>query len=122
MADERFFPPSAFASPPEEYASYERARVVVLPVPYDSTTTARAGARDGPAAIIAASEDMELYDVGLGYEPFRWGIHTLPELAPLTGDAEATIARVEEVAGELIDDGKFVVTLGGEHTVAVGAA
>jgi agmatinase len=122
MADERFFPNTGFAAPPEEYASYERARVVVLPVPYDSTTTARAGARDGPGAIIAASEDMELFDVGLGYEPYRWGIHTLPELAPLTGDAEATIARIEEVAGELLDDGKFAVTLGGEHTVAVGAA
>jgi agmatinase len=91
-------------------------------VPYDSTTTARAGARDGPAAIITASEDMELHDVGIGYEPYRWGIHTLPALAPLTGNAEATIARIEEVAGEQIDAGKFLVTLGGEHTVAVGPA
>src|SRR3990172_8787286 len=122
MADDRFFPRSSFVAPPEEYQAYERARVVVLPVPYDSTTTARAGARDGPGAIVAASEDMELYDVGLGFEPYRWGIHTLPELAPAPGNAEATIARVEEVVGELLDDGKFVVTLGGEHTVAVGAA
>ena len=120
--DERFYPPACFVSPPEEYATYERARVVILPVPYDSTTTARAGARDGPAAIIASSVDMELFDVGLGYEPYRWGIHTLPELAPLSGNAEAMIARIEEVAGELIDDGKFVVTLGGEHTVASGSA
>ncbi|MEX1255703.1 MAG: agmatinase [Dehalococcoidia bacterium] len=122
MADDRFFPPTSFASPPAEYATYERARVVVLPVPYDSTTTARAGARDGPGAIIAGSEDMELYDVGLGYEPYRWGIHTLPELAPASGNAELTIIRIEEVVGELLEAGKFVVTLGGEHTVAVGAA
>jgi agmatinase len=122
MADDRFFPPTSFVSPPPEYATYERARVVVLPVPYDSTTTARAGARDGPGAIIAASEDMELYDVGLGYEPYRWGISTLPELAPASGNAELTINRIEDVVGELLDDGKFVVTLGGEHTVAVGAA
>lgn len=122
MADDRFFPPSCFVAPPEEYTTYERARVVVLPVPYDSTTTARAGARDGPAAIITASEDMELFDVGLGYEPYRWGIHTLPELAPMSGNAEGMIARIEEVVGELADDGKFVVTLGGEHTVASGAA
>ncbi len=122
MTDERFFPPSNFAALDPEYAAYERARVVIVPVPYDSTTTARAGARDGPAAIIAASEDMELYDVGIGYEPFRWGIHTLDALVPLTGNAEATIDRIEEVVGEQIDAGKFVVTLGGEHTVAVGAA
>ena len=122
MADERFFPNTGFVAPPDEYASYERARVVILPVPYDSTTTARAGARDGPAAIIASSVDMELFDVGLGYEPYRWGIHTLRELAPAPGNAELTIDRIEEVAGELLDAGKFVVTLGGEHTVAVGSA
>jgi agmatinase len=122
MSDERFFPPSNFAALDPEYAAYDRARAVILPVPYDSTTTARAGARDGPAAIIAASEDMELYDVGIGYEPYRWGIHTLDALAPLTGDPEATINRIEDVVGEQIDAGKFVVTLGGEHTVAVGGA
>jgi agmatinase len=122
MRDERFYPPGNFASLDEEYAAYESARVVVLPVPYDSTTTARAGAREGPGAIIRASADMELFDVGIGYEPYRWGIHTLPELAPALGNAELTINRIEEVAGEQIDAGKFLVTLGGEHTVAVGPA
>lgn len=121
MADERFYPQVNFASLDEEDASYERARVVVLPVPYDSTVTARAGTRDGPRAIIEASADMELYDVGLGAEPFRHGIHTLPELAPHTGSPEAMIDRIESVVCELLDAGKFVVTLGGEHTVAVGA-
>ncbi|HZP56448.1 MAG TPA: agmatinase [Dehalococcoidia bacterium] len=122
MADQRFYPPLNFASLDEADSAFERARVVVLPVPYDSTVTARAGARDGPRAIIEASADMELYDVGPGLEPWRHGIHTLPELAPHTGSPEAMIARIEEVAGELIDAGKFVVTLGGEHTVAVGPA
>lgn len=122
MPDGRFFPQSCFVAPPEEYTAYAGARVVVLPVPYDSTTTARAGAREGPGAIIAASEDMELFDVGIGYEPYRWGIHTLPMLAVPTGNAEAAIARIEDVVGEQIDGGKFVVTLGGEHTVAVGSA
>lgn len=120
MADPRFYPQVNFAALDEEYSSFERSRAVILPVPYDSTVTARAGARDGPRAIIEASADMELYDVGLGLEPWRHGIHTLPELAPHTGSPEAMIARIEEVAGELIDRGKFVVTLGGEHTVAVG--
>ncbi|TAK61278.1 MAG: agmatinase, partial [Dehalococcoidia bacterium] len=119
MVDERFYPHVNFASLDEEDSSWERARVVVLPVPYDSTVTARAGTRDGPRAIIEASADMELYDVGLGIEPFRHGIHTLPELAPHTGSPEAMIDRIESVVGELLDAGKFVVTLGGEHTVAV---
>jgi agmatinase len=121
MADDRFYPPANFASLDGEFCSYERSRAVILPVPYDSTVTARAGARDGPRAIIDASADMELYDVGTGMEPYRAGIHTLPELAPHTGSPEAMCARIEAVCGELIDAGKFVVTLGGEHTVAAGA-
>jgi agmatinase len=121
MPDDRFYPQPNFASLDEEYASFERARVVVLPVPYDSTVSARAGTRDGPRAIIEASEDMELFDVGLGIEPYRHGIHTLPELAPHTGSPDAMAQRIEDVVGELLDQRKFVVTLGGEHTVAVGA-
>ncbi len=121
MADARFYPHVNFASLDEDDSSLERSRVVVLPVPYDSTVSARAGTRDGPRAIIEASADMELYDVGLGAEPWRHGIHTLPELAPHTGSPEAMADRIESVVGEMIDAGKFVVTLGGEHTVAVGA-
>lgn len=120
MADDRFYPQTNFASLDDEYSSFERSRAVILPVPYDSTVTARAGARDGPRAIIEASADMELYDVGLGIEPYRHGIHTLPEVAPHTGSPEAMIDRIESVIAELLDAGKFVVTLGGEHTVAVG--
>lgn len=121
MADDRFYPQINFASLEAEDSSFERSRVVVLPVPYDSTVTARAGTRDGPRAIIEASADMELYDAGLAIEPYRHGIHTLPELAPHTGSPDAMTDRIESVVGELLDQGKFVVTLGGEHTVAVGA-
>jgi agmatinase len=121
VADDRFYPQMNFGSLGEEFSSFERSRVVVLPVPYDSTVSARAGARDGPRAIIEASADMELFDVGMGSEPYRHGIHTLPELAPHTGSPEAMADRIESVVGELSNAGKFVVTLGGEHTIAVGA-
>ena len=121
MTDQRFWPPRGFAALPAEHADYRTARVVILPVPYDSTASGWAGAREGPAAIIKASENMELYDIGIGREPYRAGIHTLPELAAHAGGPEAMVARIEEVVAELLDDGKFVVTLGGEHTVAVGA-
>jgi N1-aminopropylagmatine ureohydrolase len=119
--DERFWPPKSFCCPPHPYAEYEHARVVVLPVPYDSTVTARAGARDGPDAIITNSEDMELYDVGLGYEPYLHGIYTSPFVAVTNASPEAMINRVHEVASEYVEDGKFLVTLGGEHTIAVGS-
>lgn len=117
----RFWPPRGFAALDLEHSGYENSRVVILPVPYDSTASGWGGAREGPAAIIDASENMELYDIGIGREPYRVGIHTLLELAPHAGGPEAMVGRIEEVVGELLDDGKFVVTLGGEHTVAVGA-
>ncbi len=121
MTDQRFWPPRGFAALEPEFSGYDSSRVVVLPVPYDSTASGWVGAREGPAAIIEASENMELYDIGIGREPYRVGIHTLPELAVHAGGPEAMVERVREVVGELLDDGKFVVTLGGEHTVAVGA-
>jgi len=120
--DDRFYPPPNFAALEQEFSAFEAARVVILPVPYDSTVSGRVGAREGPRAIIDASGEMETFDLALGFEPFRHGIHTLPELAPETGSSEGMVRRVESVVRELLDAGKFVVTLGGEHTVAVGAA
>jgi agmatinase len=90
-------------------------------VPYDSTVTARAGARDGPDAIIANSEDMELFDIGLGFEPYLHGIYTSPAVSVTNESPEAMINRVREIAAEFLADGKLLVTLGGEHTVAVGS-
>lgn len=116
--DSRFYPARNFAALEPRYSDFATARVVILPVPYDATTTARAGAREAPAAIIDASADMELYDVAIEREPYLAGICTLPEVAPHSGSPEAMIARVQSVAGDLIDAGKFVVTVGGEHTVA----
>lgn len=117
--DGRFYPPRTFAGLTAEESNYQRARAVILPVPYDATTTARAGAREAPRAIIDASNDMELYDVVLERETYRLGIHTLPEVAPQSDSPAAMVARVESIVRELLADGKFVVTVGGEHTIAV---
>src|SRR5688572_20380215 len=119
--DNRFWPPKSFCCPPYPYGEYDHARVVILPVPYDSTVTARAGARDGPDAMIHNSEDMETYDVGLGFEPYLHGIYTSPAVFVTNESPEAMINRVHNIAAEFLDDGKFLVTFGGEHTVAVGS-
>jgi agmatinase len=121
VSDDRFFHRN-FAWLPPEHSDYQRSRVVVLPVPYDSTASGWVGSREGPGAIIDASANMELYDIGIGCEPYLVGIHTLPEVAIHSGSPEAMAERIGEIVGEQIDAGKFVVTLGGEHTVAVGAA
>lgn len=121
MSDPRFFPPKNFAALPLKYSDYQKSRVVILPVPYDSTTSGWGGAREGPAAIIDASENMEIFDIVINREPYLFGIHTLPDIAVHSGNPQQMVERIEEVVGEQIDSGKFVATLGGEHTVAVGS-
>lgn len=121
MAQEDLFSPRNFGALPPAYSDFHRARVVILPVPYDSTASGVAGARDGPRAVIDASANMEMYDLGIEAEPFRVGIHTLPELMPDLAGPQRMVERVRQAMADLLAQGKFVVTLGGEHTVGVGA-
>ena len=119
--DDRFWLRHRFGDVPYPHGEYTNARVVVLPVPYDSTVTARAGARDGPEAMIANSQDMELYDIGLGFEAYLHGIYTSPSVAVTNESPEAMINRVHDIANDFVRDGKFLATFGGEHTIAVGS-
>jgi agmatinase len=104
-----------------EEIPFEKAKVVVFPVPYDATTCYGSGSRNGPHAIITASRQMELYDEELGYEPARIGIHTLDELEPSMNSPEETIDRVEKAIAEIIENKKFPLMLGGEHSISLGA-
>lgn len=103
-----------------EGKAFEDCAVVVLPVPYDSTSSWNVGSRNGPHAIIQASRNMELYDEELGWTPADVGIWTLDELEPSMKSPEETIARVEEAVAEILEAEKFPVTLGGEHSIALG--
>ncbi len=109
-----------FGALPAPYGERERARAVVLPVPYDFTTTYQGGTRLGPRALLAASENMELYDEEVG-ATYRAGIHTLPELEPTAAGPEAMCARVAEAAGWVWDQGKLLAMVGGEHSITAGA-
>ena len=120
MNKELFYTQRNFAALPPQYTEFETSKVVILPIPYDSTTTWRSGSRDGPLAIIDASEHLELYDHELDRESHLVGIHTLPELQPSMKGPEETVMRVHEVASDLIRKDKFVVMLGGEHSLTVG--
>ncbi len=115
--------PYNFAGLPfKEYTEYEKSRVVVVPFPYDSTTTWRSGAREGPAAIISASRNIELFDMELGTEIYRaMGIHTMSEIEPSVSSPRENTNVVSEVISRLLNDGKFPVLLGGEHSLTIGA-
>jgi agmatinase len=112
--------PLDFGGLEPEFSSLERARAVILPAPYDFSTTYQGGARWGPAAILAASRNMELWDDELG-ATYRHGIHTLPELEPTALGPEEMSRRVEQAIGWILDSGKLPVMLGGEHSLTAGA-
>ncbi len=112
--------PDNFGGLGEEHAGLERAAAVVVPVPYDFSTTWQGGTRWGPRAILAASRNMELWDDELG-PTYRAGIHTLPEVEPTALGPEAQAGRVERAVGWVLDRGKLPAVLGGEHSITAGA-
>jgi len=113
-----FEPPRNFLGIPPEYSDPERAAVLVLPVPYESTTSYGGGTRNGPAAIIAASRTVELYDHTADDEPYTIGVATLPALALSGAGPAAAMRELRRAYAKLADRGRFVVMLGGEHTVS----
>jgi len=112
--------PNNFLSLEPPFADYNRARFVILPIPYDATTSFRPGARFGPAAIITASEHVELFDEELGDEFHHCGIATLEALAPNANGPHAMHEDVYEYAGRVVQDGKTPIALGGEHSITSG--
>ena len=107
-------------TPPEEHI-YETSQMVVVPVPYDSTTSFRAGSRYAPAAIIDASRHLEDFDVELGLDPSSHGIYTFSEISPDLSGPRRVVGQVQSVIGQILADDKTPVLLGGEHTVTIGA-
>ena len=116
-----FLPQRSFAGLAPPYSSLQQAKTVILPVPYDGTSEWRSGSRHGPQAIIDASQYLELYDLELDREIYKVGISTMPEVEPLLGSPQDMINRVYQVMKDLIQKGKFVVLLGGEHSLSLGA-
>jgi len=111
---------TGFGDLPKEFRDYASSAVAILPVPYDGTSTWKKGADKGPAAILDASANMELFDIETKSEMYRRGIHTLPAIKH-AGTPDALAPKVEKAVAKLLDDGKFPVTLGGEHSISIGA-
>ncbi|MDH5803562.1 MAG: agmatinase [Gemmatimonadota bacterium] len=110
--------PNQFLGLPPEHSNFESARVVILPVPYQATVSWMSGTKNGPSAMVNASQYVELYDHELDREPYKIGIHTLPELLlPATGPKEA-LEVLGNAVGSLLDEGKFVIMIGGEHSLS----
>lgn len=110
-----------FGDLPQEHSGLDSAQIVITPVPYDGTSTWVRGAEKGPAAIIQASANMELYDIETDSQVYLKGIFTDKAVKTGTTPPEDVIDAVEERVHGHIKKGKFTVVIGGEHTVSIGS-
>jgi agmatinase len=109
-----------YAGIPDKHARLDDAQVVLIPVPYDGTSSWQKGADKGPDAFLEASENMELYDIETRTEVYRKGIYLAP---PVTEDfsPEKMVEAVYKTTKNYINQDKFVTLFGGEHSVSIGA-
>ncbi len=109
-----------YAGIPAEYASSDKAKIVLIPVPFDGTSTWGKGADKGPEAFLEASENMELYDIETESEVYKNGIYLTPPLALLTSP-KTMVNEVYTYTKSQIIRNKFVTLFGGEHSISIGA-
>lgn len=108
----------SFCGLPNDYSDYQKAAIVILPIPFDKTSTWLKGADKGPAAIFEASAYLEFYDIETDTEVLRRGIFTAE---PIYADASIDLVnKSESASSKYLKDDKFVVAVGGEHSVSIG--
>lgn len=108
-----------YAGIPEELAKLETAKIVLIPVPYDGTSTWQKGADKGPDAFLDASANMELYDIETDSEVYQQGVF-LADAVIENASPEAMVEAVHQATKKYIKKNKFVTIFGGEHSVSIG--
>ncbi len=110
-----------YAGIPEENATLENSKVMLVTVPYDGTSTWGKGADKGPELFLDASENMELYDIETGTEPYLEGVWMAGEVAEDASPEAMTQAVYEKTKEMMQHDGKLFTLFGGEHSVSIGS-
>jgi agmatinase len=108
-----------YAGIPDEFAQLEKSKIILIPVPYDGTSTWGKGADKGPEAFLEASENMELYDIETDSEVYRQGIHLTDPIVE-NSSTEALVNKVHKTTKDFIKRNKFVTLFGGEHSISIG--
>ena len=112
--------PFNFCGLTDTKSSYNNALFVIIPVPYDLTSSYQSGSRRGPMAIIEASTHLELFDEELDMETFERGIHTTSFLEATTLGPKEMVDRVYKTSIPILESKKIPVLLGGEHSLTLG--
>jgi agmatinase len=110
--------PMSFCGLPSSATAYERASTIILPIPFDKTSTWLKGADKGPAAIIEASRYLELYDIETDSEVYKKGIFTANPIHAVS--SSVLLRRTDTTVCRYLKDNKLIVTLGGDHSVSIG--
>ena len=111
---------SNFAGIPDKFAQLETAKVVLIPVPYDGTSTWGKGADKGPQAFLSACENMETYDIETDTEVYQQGIYIANAITEKSSP-EAVVKAVHASTKDFIKRNKFVTLFGGEHSISIGS-
>lgn len=112
--------PDNFLGLPPQYADPKKARYAILPLPYDGTVSYQTGTRNGPRAIITASQQVELFDEEYGKEFTAAGVMTCEPVAPEMAGPEEMHKSVYQAAKQVVAQSKFLISLGGEHSLTSG--
>ena len=115
--DYEYMAVGAYGGTTPTMVDFDAARVVILPIPFDRTTSYVPGTRTGPHEILVASSHMELWDEETQTDIHGIGIFTLPEIEFPMATMEEVVAEIRRVAGEIVSRGKFPVFLVGEHSI-----
>jgi agmatinase len=103
-----------------EGVEFDAARVAVLPVPYEATVSWMGGTARGPEAILRASKALESFNEQMDWVPPDDAVWTDLPLSIPGGGPAAAVRAVGRRVGELLEQGKWVVMLGGEHSITPG--
>lgn len=109
-----------YAGIDEQYTHLESSNIVLIPVPYDGTSTWGKGADKGPDAFLDASENMELYDIETQTEVYKKGVYLADPILE-NESPEAMVDAVHRTTKAFIKKNKFVTLFGGEHSISIGS-
>ena len=109
-----------YAGIPENFGRLDAAAIVLIPVPYDGTSTWGKGADKGPEAFLEASENMELYDIETDSEVYQEGIY-LADPVLENSSPEKLVENIHDLVKSYIRKNKFVTLVGGEHSLSIGS-